>query len=123
MKQYNRSLDYVTLAMAKGRAGDTQAAAKLFAKAISAPDAVRAVAILEASNKQAFEATAKAKTSAAAKRIKANEEFDMGEDGDMDDLVGEGEEVESAVEDEEEDEDFDEQFAKVLSSMKKKSRK
>lgn len=120
MKIYNRSLDYMTLAMAKGRQGKTVEAAKLFAKAITASDAVRAIAILETSNKQAFEATAKAKTIAKRAVKAAEEEFDMGEDeevaGLMDEDSDEDEEVEAAVEDEDE-EGFDEQFAKVLSGL------
>ncbi len=123
MKVYNRSLDYVALAMATARGGDAAKAAKLFAKAIQEPDAVRAVAILEASNKQAFTAAkveAKAAKTVAAKRLKANEEFDMGDDEDLDDLAGG--EVDAATEDEDEedeDEGFDAEFAKVLSSMTK----
>lgn len=133
MKTYNRALDYVTLAMATARKGDVTTAAKLFAKAISAHDSTRAIAILEASNKQAFAATAaaaKAKanpTSAAAKRIKADAEFDMGEDTDIDNLVGdEGDEPEmeeAVVEDDEDEDDFDEQFASVLANMNKKAKR
>lgn len=125
MKVYNRSLDYITLAMATGRRGDPVAAAKLFAKAIQEPDCVRAVAILEASNKQAFTAAkVQAKTAvAASKRLKANEEFDMGEDADLEGLAGDDETVvESAAEDEDDEEegdDFDAQFANVLASMTK----
>src|ERR1700694_1662706 len=98
MKAYNRSLDFVTLAMAKARGGDATTAAKLFAKAIKAPDAMRAIAILEASNKQAYAN----KTTAAKKRVvKATEdEFDM---ADIDDLADDDTEVEAHDMEEEED--------------------
>ncbi len=130
MKHYNRSLDYVALAMAHGRNGNVEKAAKLFAKAIAAPDAVRAVAILETSNKMAFakvQAAAKKETAAAAKAAPAKEvkaaakapvtakakptkveaEFDMGEDDDIDDLVADDEEddgEDDAPEDDSDDE-------------------
>lgn len=135
MITYNRSLDYVTLAMAHGRKGNHEMAAKLFAKAIQASDAVKAIGILEASNKEAYEATAKAKKVAAAKkpvaaakRIKAaDEEFEMGDEDELEGLVGDGEEeeepVEGAAEDEDDaemdDEEFNKEFAKVLSNLAK----
>lgn len=142
MKTYNRSLDFVVLAMAQGRKGNTTMAAKLFAKAIAEPDCVRAVAILEASNKQAYAvqaAASKAKKVEAAKRVQASDEFDVGDDTDLEDLVtsdemgddagDEGDDVEGldeeveASEEDEDDEGFDEQFASVLASMKKKDTK
>ncbi len=118
MKVYNRSLDYITLAMAKGRSGDTAQAAKLFAKAIAAPDALRAIAVLETSNAQAFEATAAFKQ----RKVQAAE-FDLGEDEDVEGLTDEdSEEVVSGMDDDE-DEGFDEEFAKVLSSLKRPARR
>ncbi len=132
MKVYNRSLDYITLAMAKGRQGDVVQAAKLFAKAIQEPDAVRAVAILEASNRQAFTAAkvqAKAQVKAAvavaaSKRLKANEEFDLGDQDDVEGLAGDEDTVIESAADEDEDDgedgdDFDAQFASVLAGMSK----
>lgn len=142
MNKYNRSLDFLALAIAKARQGNPVMAAKLFSKAVGAPDVVRAQAILEVSNKQAYEAQAAAKVEAAAKAkklaaskakpAKVEADFDIGDDADIEGLVGEGddmgvdepgaEDVDAAVEDEDEDGDFDEQFAKVLSSMERKTK-
>lgn len=154
MKKYNRSLDHTTLALTYGRrsqqykaAGNTELAAKCmmiaathFSNALTASDVVRAVAVLEVSNKQAWEAekrveasTKTPKTKPKAKVKAAEEEFDLGEmdevEGEDPDSIEDGEEVESAIEEEEEGEDeeegegFDAQFAKVLASLAASSTK
>jgi hypothetical protein len=135
MKAYNHSLDFTVLALAHAVDGDFHTAGKLLLKASKAHDVKAAVAILEASNAQAFanqQAAAgkrpvKASTKTAAKtRVRA---FDMGDEGDIDELIGEGddEEVEADFDagddDEEEDEeeggdDFEKAFASVLNGMK-----
>ena len=56
MKTYNRALDYVALAFAEHAEGRVQTAAELFAKAVSAPDMMHAVKVIEASNAQAHSA-------------------------------------------------------------------
>ncbi len=148
LSKYNRALDFTSLAIAKFRAGDAVMAAKLFAQAATAPDAVRAVQIIEASNGQAFAtilAATKKPVKAAATQVKA--EFDMGDDADIDSLLGDdsgtadmadvsdvGADMPPADDGAEElgandmgldgddadgDEDFDAQFAKVLGSMKR----
>lgn len=70
MKTYNTALDYLSLAVAHQRAGKPVEAAQFFLEACAAPDAVRAVAIIETSNGQAFATTAAAK--AEAKKIAAS---------------------------------------------------
>ena len=131
MKAYNHSLDFTVLALAHAAEGDFATAGKLLVKASKAHDVKQAVAILEASNAQAFanqqkagkQVKATAKTSAKT-RVRA---FDMGDESDINDLVGDGEdedeEVDAELEDEEEDEDeedgdFDKAFASVLNGMK-----
>lgn len=114
MNKYNRSLDHVLLAMACAHKGQTAKAAKLFAKAIQQPDAVRAMAILEASN-----AAARKTEASANKKVKASDDLDMGEDEDIDSLIED--EPEEASMDDEDDEDFDDsEFASVLASMTKR---
>lgn len=130
MKAYNHSLDFTVLALAHAVDGDFATAGKLLVKASKAHDVKAAVAILEASNAQAFANQQKA----ASKQVKAASKtsaktrvraFDMGDEGDIDELIGEDheEEVEAdfdADEDEEENEDgdFDKAFASVLNGMK-----
>lgn len=126
MKTHNKALDYVVLAMAQGRKGNMTTAAKLFAEAIKQPDAVRAIATLETSNRMAFEATAK--RIQASKKVKAGEEFDMDEEamaGLMDDDMGEdlgSEQIEADYEDEDAEDDESAAFAKVLASMTRRKR-
>jgi hypothetical protein len=123
MKTYNRALDYMALGVAvyrKGGEGAAVKAAKLFAKAAMSPDALHAVAVIEASNKQAVtlqakakeDAKAKAKTEAkakaaqvqATKRLKANEdEIDFDAD-EVDSLINEGDDAAEVVEDDATDE-------------------
>ena len=125
MRTYNRSLDCITLAMAYAAKGNVTASAKMFNQAMQQPDVKRAIATLEASNKQAFKATA------SAKKIKANDDIDMGDEEDLDALVGDNvdedfaeDEVEEAAFDEDDEEDDEEEFdgaefAKVLASLTK----
>lgn len=145
MKTYNRALDLIALAMQQVQKGNPTTAAKLLVKAATAPDADRAIGILEASNAQAFAATAaakKEKVAAAAKpapakaavkptptkaasRVKADEEVeddlaDLVEDEEAEGEEGEAEEFEEAEEDEEEldeDEAMGDTIAAVLASM------
>jgi hypothetical protein len=65
MKTYNRALDCLAIAVDQYAKGRVVTAAAAFAKAMTQPDVKQALGILEASNKQAFEA--KAKTQASAK--------------------------------------------------------
>lgn len=131
MKAYNHSLDFTVLALAHAVDGDFQTAGKLLLKASKAHDVKAAVAILEASNAQAFEReqagksrTVKATAKTGAKtRVRA---FDMGDEGDINDLIGDEDEEEVDAdfdagdedEEEEEDGDFDKAFASVLNGMK-----
>lgn len=137
MKTYNRALDFMALAMQQHAKGRTKTAASLFVKASQAPDVKAAIAIIEASNAQAY--TAKVKAEAAAKKpVKAKSEAVVAEKrqlasliGDVDDeeFADDGEEVEAEVEpvgepekveDEAvEDEDDAEAFATALASLKK----
>lgn len=71
MKTYNRALDYIALAMVHASKGRPQTAAKLFMKASTSPDMQQAVAIIEASNAQAYALKASAQT---AKRKAVNAE-------------------------------------------------
>lgn len=131
MKTYNRSLDCVTLAMAFALKGETVKAAAMFHQATKQPDAKRGIAVLEASNKAAYAATAKVQ---ASRKVTAGDDLDIGEDEDLDALiddasgdVGEVEEeveVDSAMDEDEDDEEEEDQFdgaefAKVLAGMVK----
>lgn len=132
MRKYNHSLDFTVLALAHAVEGDFQAAGKLLLKASKAHDVKAAVAILEASNAQAFAAQqgkspVKASSKSAKTRVRA---FDMGDEDDINDLIGEDEEeveadFDAGDEEDEEDEDgdFDKAFASVLNGMKGRSRK
>lgn len=62
MKTYNRALDYIALAMVQASKGRPQTAAKLFMKASTSPDMQQAVAIIEASNAQAYALKASVET-------------------------------------------------------------
>lgn len=130
MKAYNHSLDFTVLALAHAVDGDFATAGKLLLKASKAHDVKAAVAILEASNAQAFanqqkaskQVKAASKTSAKT-RVRA---FDMGDENDINELVGDDDEDEveadfDAGEDEDEEDedgDFDKAFASVLNGMK-----
>jgi hypothetical protein len=140
MKQYNRALDWVALALNELGNGKHALAAKLLAKARAEPDCNRAIEILEASNKQAFEvAAAAAKVEAAkieaakaepkkpaakvgaSKRIKASEE--MVEDFDVEqdplDEIEDDEDEGDLVDDET---DPTEEMASVLARMVRRSK-
>jgi hypothetical protein len=145
MRKYNHSLDFTVLALAHAVDGDYQTAGKLLLKASKAHDVKAAVAILEASNAQAF-AAQKGRV-AASKRVKAStagktkvRAFDIGDEDDIQDLIEDEEaSVRAEFEDEDEDEDelnaaedddeeeddgdFDKAFASVLNGMKRRARK
>lgn len=146
ISKYNHAMDYTVLALASAANGEFKKAGKLLLKASKAHDVERAVQILEASNQMAFDqhkaaviAAAKGKAApkvAAGKRVSAAQAqaktkvkaFDMGDEAEIDELIGDGsdieeeEEIEEAAvefdEDEDEDEDFDKAFASVLAGMK-----
>lgn len=137
--KYNRSLDFLVSAAVKLSQGKQELAAKLMLKATREPSFAKAVQILEASNEIAFKLQAKA--AAAKKQVRAAEEAEDSEledlVGDMDDLESEGEAEEAVeaefepegepeeVEDEaleiEEDEEPTAKFARMLASMEKKT--
>lgn len=151
MKVYNKALDFTLLALASAANGDMQKAGALLVKASRSPDVKRAVAVLEASNAQAFageqarvQAAAKAKAKPevkAAKRVAAAaapaktkvKAFDMGDEAEIDGLIGGDDadegfvevdepEVEAAAEEDEDEDDFDVAFASVLKGMNGKKR-
>ncbi|QBX06494.1 hypothetical protein H1O16_gp081 [Burkholderia phage BcepSaruman] len=70
---YNRSLDFVALAMDNMQKGRIKTAAKFFQDACTAPDAPRALAIIEASNGHAY-ATAQAERERVKAEAAANPE-------------------------------------------------
>lgn len=124
MKTYNRSLDLLALAMVEAQKGNAVTAAKLLVKASIDPSAKSAVAIIEASNDQAFAANARDKIKAKAKaKVKAAEDdFSdiIGDDEPMEDEDMEDEAMPEAEEDmPEAEEDMDGQIASVLASMLK----
>lgn len=141
MKVYNHSLDFTVLALASAADGDYATAGKLLVKASKAHDVGSAVAILEASNAQAFErltASKKAKPAgkvAAGARVKAATKvraFDIGDEDEINELIEDDvevdeeevetdEEVDAAEEDE--DEGFDTAFASMLKGMKGASKR
>lgn len=132
MKTYNRALDYTALALNELRKGKTELAARLLVKASEQSDAVSAIAILEASNKQAYKAqisaSAKARLQAAEEGIEfeePSEEVADAIDCDPLDEVEDETEVEAEMEPEEEEieeEDVATQMAKVMSTMKRRSK-
>lgn len=128
MKQYNRALDFTALSLNELRKGNHVLSAKLLAKAAAEPDFVKAIQILEASNKQAFALEAQARVT-AKKKVKADlEDMDDGdiEDADDEEIVAESENpLDEIVEDEDEDgEDGDPAaaMASVLAKMVRRSR-
>lgn len=145
MKVYNRSLDLLTLALSQAKLGNAVTAAKMLVKASQASDSEKALAILEASNAQAFDIQAKAiaaakvvkasalLATAAATRLKATEEdlsdliIDDEEDvaGDEDKAMDKKAEKEEEAEDDEhevEEEDMSEAVASVLASLINKAK-
>ena len=149
MKTYNRALDFMALAAVQFTKGRVQTAAKLIAKATTSADFQQAIAIIEASNSQAFTAkeAEKAKLAAAAskkRKVKAAEDQALESlvgpiDELEDDMDVVDDEVDEAAEDEEEgdevdaefgedegddeEEDASESFAKALASLKKPAAK
>jgi hypothetical protein len=136
MKTYNRALDFMALAMDQHAKGRTKTAASLFVKASQSPDLAQAIAIIEASNAQAY--TAKVKAEATKKVVKASSKTIAEKKqiaslvGDVDDaeFCDDGEEVEAeaepqgepeVVEDEETEPGVDDAdaFASALASLKK----
>lgn len=118
MKKYNRALDYTVLALDELSKGKPVLAARLLAKAAEQKDLSSAIAILEASNKQAFQS----EQVTAKKRLTAGDDFpfedgqgegelaaDLGEDFDGDPLdeVGEDDVAVEADLDEMDDDDDD----------------
>lgn len=129
MKQYNRALDRVLLAMNEMRQGNHVLAAKMFASATKELDFERGMAIIEASNKHAAAVEAKAreeaaKLEAAAKapvksaKVQASDEFVEDLDVEQDPL--------DEIEDEEDDGDDvgnpTEEMASVLARMVRKAK-
>jgi len=139
MKKYNHSLDFTVLALASAADGDFSTAGKLLVKASKAHDVKDAVAILEASNAQAFANQVKASKTAtkAAKRVKASTQvraFDIGDEDEINELIEDEDvadadedgaededddtEVDADADEDEDDEDFEAQFASMLKGMK-----
>lgn len=141
MTRYNKSLDYAALALAAAANGDHSTAGKLLLEASKAPDVGRAVQILEASNAQAYDAeraqvraSAKGGAKRAASKTTAKTQvkaFDIGDEDEINDLIGEGveaadEEFEVDEDDEDEDNDADvsdSEFAAVLAGMMAQGKK
>lgn len=140
MKQYNRALDLMALAAVKFTEGKTTLAAGLMVKATKEPSFARAIAIIEASNGQAYTTAKTAAKVKAKKRALASEEDKALEGliGEQDDVAeeeehgepeGEPEDVEDDSIGEEAVEDTEEEgeesavgassFARVLASMSK----
>lgn len=134
MKTYNRALDNMALAANHYLQGNEIVAAAFFLKAATSPDVTQAIAIIEASNAQAYEAAstkpaAKAPVRAAAagkKQITAAERKQLAALVGAEVVIAEfGEEIEpEAAEDEgiaqEDEEDGVGSFAQALAALKKK---
>lgn len=132
MKTYNRALDNMALAANHFLQGNEIVAAAFFMKAAQSPDVTQAIAIIEASNAQAYaaastktEAGAKAPVRASKKQINAAERKQLAALVGADVVKAEfGEEPEGepeAVEDTgvEEQEDEMPSFAQALAALKK----
>jgi hypothetical protein len=131
MKTYNRALDNMALAANHYLEGNEIVAAAFFMKAAQSPDVAQAIAIIEASNAQAYaaasvktEATAKAPVKASKKQITASERKQLAALVGADVVNAEfGEEPvgePEAVEDEAvEVEDEQPSFAQALAALKK----
>lgn len=146
MQKHIAALDPLIMAMVHGRRGNVAKAAQLFAKAITAPDAVLAIQTLEHNNQKAFKLQAAAKAEAAKKQVASKkqtagkkvvaEEFEIegedplieddeeiveaADDGEDEDEV-EGDDADE-VEDESEDDDGDSTFEATLASFLKKGK-
>lgn len=138
MKTYNRTLDYMALAVEQYGLGRVKTAAKLLVKAASQPDVKAAIAIIEASNNSAYAAREAARVAASKKTTAKRTTVRAAEDTALRSLVGDIDELDDVAEDEEgdeeeveaelepegepeevEDESLDENFAKVLSAMQR----
>jgi hypothetical protein len=132
MKTYNRALDNMALAANHYLQGNEIVAAAFFLKAATSPDVTQAIAIIEASNAQAYEAASTKPAAKAPVRAAAKKQITAGERKQLAALVGAevviaefGEEVEpEAAEDEgiekEDEEDGVGSFAQALAALKKK---
>ncbi len=136
MKTYNRALDNMALAANHYMQGNEIVAAAFFMKAAQSPDVAQAIAIIEASNAQAYAASAKtapAKTSVkASKKITAAERKQLAALVGMDVVIaefgeepmGEPEVVEDeAIKDEDEEDGVGSTFAQALAALKQQGKK
>jgi hypothetical protein len=129
MRTYNRALDFMALAMDQHARGRVKTAAKFFMQASQSSDLKAAIAIIEASNAQAY--TAKVKAEAKTKTVQASAENKalaaLG--ADEDELCaevepeGEPETVEDEAIGEEDKEDDSMSFANALASLTKPAKK
>lgn len=130
MKTYNRALDNMALAANHFLQGNEIVAAAFFMKAAQSPDVTQAIAIIEASNAQAYAAAAtkteaaKAPVNASKKQLTASERKQLAALVGADVVKAEfGEEPEGepeAVEDTAvEQEDEVPSFAQALAALKK----
>ena len=132
--KYNRALDHLVLSAMAFRKGRAELAASHFSKAMGSSDVVAAIQILEANNSRAFKAL-----QAAKRRMRASEEDDLEDEGDLElgaDLVEDEDSLEDQLpqeelagdldelEDPEEDEgNVNAAFASVLKSMRPGARR
>lgn len=93
MRNYNKSLDCLALAVAQLMKGRPITAGQLLVKASKMPDVVEAIHIIEASNKEAHNrmVTAAKQKQVAKKQVRAAEEVE--EDDALRGLVGENDEL------------------------------
>lgn len=134
MKTYNRALDNMALAANHYLQGNEIVAAAFFLKAATSPDVSQAIAIIEASNAQAYAAASTATTAAKAPVKASKKQITAAERKQLAALVGAevvkaefGEEPvgeppavkDTAVEDEDEEDDVG-SFAQALAALKKK---
>lgn len=105
MRKYNRALDYASLALAHLMQGKPVMAARLMASAAAQPDCARAIQILEASNKFAFEQSSKALT--AGRKLRAMKEFPAELEADADEEYEDEEDQADPLNDVEDDIEVD----------------
>lgn len=121
MKHYNESLDFIALAMSQMAQGHVKTAAKFFRDAVMAADAPKAVAIIEASNAQAYKSHVQAQAKARAEASVSPEMKALAALGaDREEIGMEPEGEPEKVEDkavEEEDEDDGEEFRAALAAL------
>ena len=134
MKTYNRALDNMALAANHYLQGNEIVAAAFFLKAATSPDVSQAIAIIEASNAQAYAAASTATTAAKAPVKASKKQITAAERKQLAALVGAevvkaefGEEPQgeppaaedTAITDEDEEDDVG-SFAQALAALKKK---